>query len=109
MVGATEKGASQVAQKVKNLPAMQETRFNPWAREDLLEKGMATHFSTLAWRIPVDRRAWRLQFIELQSQSNYHTYNGRGDGPLYICEALLQKPGGKVLFPSKKKKKVIGS
>ena len=51
MVGATEKGASQVAQKVKNLPAMQETRFNPWAREDLLEKGMATHFSTLAWRI----------------------------------------------------------
>ena len=31
MVGATEKGASQVAQTVKNLPAIQETRFNPCA------------------------------------------------------------------------------
>ena len=66
MVGATEKGASQVAQTVKNLPAMQETRFNPCAREYPLEKGMATHFGTLAWRIPMDRRAWRLQFMGLQ-------------------------------------------
>ena len=48
-----------MAQTVKNLPAVQET----WARslgwEDSLEKGTATHSSILAWRIPVDRRAWR--------------------------------------------------
>ena len=44
--------ASLVAQTVKNLPVMQETqvRFLGW--EDLLEKGMATHPSVLAWRIP---------------------------------------------------------
>ena len=45
-------GASLVAQRVKNLPAMQETgvRFLGW--EDHLEKGMATHSSIFAWRIP---------------------------------------------------------
>ena len=44
--------ASQVAQLVKNLPAMLETwvRYLPW--EDPLEKGMAIHSSTLSWRIP---------------------------------------------------------
>ena len=43
--------ASLVAQQVKNLPAMQETwvRFLGW--EDPLEKGTATHFSILSWRI----------------------------------------------------------
>ena len=45
-------GASLVDQLVKNLPAMQETwvRFLGW--KDPLEKGMATHSSILAWRIP---------------------------------------------------------
>ena len=37
---------------VKNLPAMQETRVQSLSREDPLEKGMATHSSILAWRIP---------------------------------------------------------
>ena len=37
---------------VKNLPAMQETRLQSLGREDTLEKGMATHSSILAWRIP---------------------------------------------------------
>ena len=38
---------------VKNLPAMQENwGLNPWVREDPLEKGMATHSSILAWRVP---------------------------------------------------------
>ena len=51
--------ASSVAQRVKNLPAMQETwvRFLSW--EDPLEGGMTTHSSILAWRIPMDRGAWR--------------------------------------------------
>ena len=37
---------------VKNLPAMQETHFQSLGQEDPLEKGMATHSSILAWRIP---------------------------------------------------------
>ena len=48
-------GASQVAQWVKNLPAMQdmqEIRVQSQGWEDPLEDGMATHSSILAWRIP---------------------------------------------------------
>ena len=41
-----------MAQTVKNLPAMQETWAWSLDQEDLLEKGMATHASILAWRIP---------------------------------------------------------
>ena len=43
---------------VNNLPAMQETQARSLGHEDL-EKGVATHFSVLAWRIPMDRGAWR--------------------------------------------------
>ena len=46
--------ASVVAQMVKNLPAMQETWVRALSWEDPLEGRMATHSSTLAWRIPVD-------------------------------------------------------
>ena len=41
-----------MAQTVKNPPAMQETWVQSLGGEDLLEKGMATHPSILAWRIP---------------------------------------------------------
>ena len=41
-----------VAQTVKNPPAMQETQVGSLGQEDPLEKGMATHSSILAWRIP---------------------------------------------------------
>ena len=44
--------ASLVAQMVKYLVAMQETQLQPLGWEDPLEKGMATHCSILAWRIP---------------------------------------------------------
>ena len=40
-----------VAQMVKNLPAVLEIQVRSLGREDPLEKGMATHFSILAWRI----------------------------------------------------------
>ena len=43
---------SLVAQSVNNLPARQETWVRSLGQEDLLEKGMATHSSTLAWEIP---------------------------------------------------------
>ena len=41
-----------MAQMVKNLPAMQETWVPSLGQDDPLEKGMATHSSILAWRIP---------------------------------------------------------
>ena len=44
---------------VKNLPATQEPRVRSVGLEDALEKGIATHSSILAWRIPrTDGRAW---------------------------------------------------
>ena len=45
-------GASQVVQMVKNLPAVWEAQVQSLSQEDALEKGMATHSSILAWRIP---------------------------------------------------------
>ena len=51
--------ASLVSQMVKNLPAMRETSVRSLGWEDPLEEGMATHPSILAWRIPMDRGAWR--------------------------------------------------
>ena len=51
--------ASLVAQTVKNLPAMWDTQVRSLDWEDPLEKGMATHSSSLAWRIPMDRGAWQ--------------------------------------------------
>ena len=51
--------ASLVTQMVKNLPAMWETWVRSLGWEGPLEEGMATHSSILAWRIPMDRGAWR--------------------------------------------------
>ena len=48
---------SLVAQTVKHLSTMWETRVRSLAWEDPLEKGMATHSSILAWKIPIDRVA----------------------------------------------------
>ena len=43
------------AKMVENPPAMRETRIRSLGCEDALEEGMATHFSVLAWRIPIDK------------------------------------------------------
>ena len=55
-----------VVQVVKNLPAMQKTRVRFLGREDPLEKGMATHSSILAWRIPWTEEPGGLQSMGLQ-------------------------------------------
>ena len=55
-----------VAQKVKCLPAIQETWVQSLGWEDPLEKEMATHSSTLAWKIPWSEEPGRLQSMELQ-------------------------------------------
>ena len=55
-----------MAQRVKRLPAMRETRVQSLGWEDLLEKEMATHSSILAWRIPRLEEPGRLQSMGLQ-------------------------------------------
>ena len=55
-----------VAQMVKYLPAIQETWVQSLGGEDPLEKGMATHSSILAWRIPWTEEFGGLQSIGLQ-------------------------------------------
>ena len=52
---------SLVAQTIKCLPTMQETRVQSLGREDPLEKEMATHSSILAWKIPWMEEPGRLQ------------------------------------------------
>ena len=50
-----------MAQTVKRLPTMWETRIQSLGREDLLEKEMATHSSILAWEIPwMEEPGWLL-------------------------------------------------
>ena len=59
-----------MAQMVKNLPAMQETQIQFLDWEDPLEKGMATHSSSLAWRIPWREEPSRLEPMGLQRVSH---------------------------------------
>ena len=59
-------GASQVAQMVKCLPAIQETRVRSLGQEDPLKKEMVTHSSTLAQKIPWMEEPGRLQSMGLQ-------------------------------------------
>ena len=54
-------GTSLVAQTVKHLPTVQETWVRSLGQEDPLEKEMATHSSTLAWKIPWTEECSRLQ------------------------------------------------
>ena len=54
---------------VKNLPAMQETQVQSLGQEDPLEKGMATHSSILAWRIPWTEEPGGLQSMGSKSDT----------------------------------------
>ena len=58
--------ASLVAKTVKNLPAMQETQVPSMSQQDPLEKGMVTHSSILAWRIPWTEEPDGLQSMGLR-------------------------------------------
>ena len=52
-----------MVQTVKRLPTMRETWVRSLGREDPLEKAMATHSSTLAWKIPGTEEPGRLQSV----------------------------------------------
>ena len=58
--------ASQVAETVRNPPAMQETWVQSLGQEDPLEEEMATHSSILAWRIPWTEEPGGLQSMVSQ-------------------------------------------
>ena len=55
-----------MAQMVKNLPAMQENQVQSLGQEDSLDKGMATHSSILAWRVPWTEEPGGLQSMGSQ-------------------------------------------
>ena len=80
-------GASLVAQKVKNPRAMWETWVWSLGWEDPLEEGMATHSSILAYRSPMDRRAWWATVHGIAKRhdwaTKHSTYNGHS-GCLHI-------------------------
>ena len=57
---------SLVAQRLKRLPPMRETRVRSLGREDPLEKEVVTHSSILAWRIPWMEKSGRLQSMRSQ-------------------------------------------
>ena len=58
--------SSLVAQRLKHLPGMRETWVRSLGREDPLVKEMATHSSTLAWKMPWTEEPGRLQSMESQ-------------------------------------------
>ena len=69
--------ASLVAQTVKRLLAMQETRVRPLGREDPLEKEMAMHSSTLAWKIPWTEEPgsyspWGRKELDMTKRLHFH-------------------------------------
>ena len=70
-----EKGASLMAQTVKNLPATQETQVQSLGWDYPLEEGMATHSSILAWRIPWTEESGRLQSMGSQRVGHDWTIN----------------------------------
>ena len=67
-----------MAQTVKNPPAIQETQVQSLGQEDPLEKGMATHSSMLAWRIPWTEEPGELQSMEVQRV-------GHDSRDLHVC------------------------
>jgi len=89
---------------VKNLPAVQETLVRSLDQEDPLEKGMATHSSILAWRIPWSEEPGRLQSMRLQSQTRLSSQIRKGivvSMPITVLNAklLIQDPNFPMSYP----------
>ena len=84
---------SLVAQTVKRLSTMQETQVRSLGWEDPLEKEMAIHSSTVAWKIPWTEKPGRLQSMGLQRVGNDFTFTftlrwKRSTSRLYIVTML---------------------
>ena len=92
--------ASLVVQKVENLPEMQETQVQFLGWEDSLEKGMATHSSTLEWRIPWTEEPGGLQSMGVTKRPERLTFSlstyllaitGDGQRSLACCSSWGRK------------------
>ena len=84
--------ASLVAQRLKHLPGMRDTRVRSLGREDPLEKEMATHPNTIAWRI-----TWREEPGRLQSMGSQRVGHDWATSLFAVIELDLQPlspPGG---------------
>ena len=84
---------SLVAQMVKNLFAMQETRVLSLRQEDPLEKGMATHSSILAWRT-----LWTEELGRLQSMGSQRLRHDWATNTLYSIDWPLSHSGVRASF-----------
>ena len=85
--------ASQVAQIVKNLPAVQKTWVQSLGGEDPPEKGMATHSSILAWRIPWTQKPGGPQLMGLQRVGHAQVTNTHTHTHTHVNGSLLQYSG----------------
>ena len=97
--------ASLVAQLVKNLPAMQETQVWSLAWKDPLEKGMVTHSSILAWRIPRivksmgSQRVWYSWATKQQQQKQGFTLRPVITGGHALFGLLISSFPNTICFP----------
>ena len=82
---------------VKNLPAMQETWVRFLGQEDSLEKGMATHCSILAWRIPWTEEPGGLQSMGSQ-RARHNWATNANPCPLIWLPQFCHYPKGFVFF-----------
>ena len=73
-----------MAQTVKHLPAVQETQVRSLGWEDPLEKEMATHSSTLAWKIPWTEEPGGLQSMGLQSRTRLSNFTFWGTESVFM-------------------------
>ena len=80
-----------VAQRIKRLPIMRETQVQSLGQEDPLEKEMATHCSTLAWKIPWTEELGRLQSMGLQRVRHNWTTSLHFNTELYQIECHQSK------------------
>ena len=84
------------AQTVKRLPAMRETWVRFLGREDPLEKEMAIHSSTLAWKIPWMEEPDRLQ-SDMTERLHFHFGNPKGSTQILVIirDKLAKQVGAK--------------
>ena len=73
---------------VRNLPAMQETRFQSLGWEDPLEKEVATHSSIFAWRIPWTEEPGELQFMGSQKAEHDLATKQQTVYPLWVVRQI---------------------